>query len=613
MILARYNPLEIEAALLEAEPVDPPFPPAADRDAWNRVREVLGEEKVAEMIAEGEAAAEAPIPQLLASVYLIFSRTGSRDEYQKPYRERRTMLCSMVLAECLEHEGRFLDPILDLAWAICEESSWILPAHQRRLAILDEPVIALFGAMTGFALAEVVMLLGEELEPLLVRRIREEVDRRLLAPYIARDDWRWMFRQDGSTINNWNGVCNGSVVSAAILLEKDASRLAHMIEKAARSMEYFIAGFDADGGSTEGPSYWSYGFGYYVLLAHLVEHRTGGAISFLTGGPLTDRIKKIASYPLKTRLSPHYVTNFSDCPPQSRLNVPLLIFLSRRLGIPELMRLAAEQPTPGGHGSILGGYGLRKLFWRLDEEVKPFVPNAHDWFSEMEWMIARTDPADDDALVLAAKGGHNAEMHNQNDVGSVIVHYKQESVVTDPGSGLYTRQYFSELRYDPDLHLVNTSFGHAVPVPNGMAQHNGREYAANLIEHSVDEDKLKIEMKGAYPAEAGLESLVRTVQLHREGAGWVEIVDEVAFEEPGTFESVLTTFGEVEIGEGAVTLTGERGALKVICEPEAITPALKEDDVVMHAGEAETLRRVVFALPGKVKEGTIRLKIEPAD
>ena len=34
------------------------------------------------------------------------------------------------------------------------------------------------------------------------------------------------------------------------------------------------------------------------------------------------------------------------------------------------------------------------------------------------WMVARYDPEDSQALVLAAKGGHNDEMHNQNDVGN---------------------------------------------------------------------------------------------------------------------------------------------------------------------------------------------------
>ncbi len=40
------------------------------------------------------------------------------------------MMTNLALAECLEGQGRFLDPLLNMVWAILEESSWSLPAHQ---------------------------------------------------------------------------------------------------------------------------------------------------------------------------------------------------------------------------------------------------------------------------------------------------------------------------------------------------------------------------------------------------------------------------------------------------------------------------------------------------
>ena len=48
--------------------------------------------------------------------------------------------------------------------------------------------------------------------------------------------------------------------------------------------------------------------------------------------------------------------------------------------------------------------------------------------------------------MLAAKGGHNGEMHNQNDVGNLIVHAFGESLVADLGRGRYTRAYFGPAR-----------------------------------------------------------------------------------------------------------------------------------------------------------------------
>ena len=76
-------------------------------------------------------------------------------------------------------------------------------------------------------------------------------------------------------VNNWTAVCNAGVVGAALYLEKDLSRLAEMIARAARSLDDYLLTFDQDGGSSEGPGYWSYGFGYYSILGQLVEQRTG--------------------------------------------------------------------------------------------------------------------------------------------------------------------------------------------------------------------------------------------------------------------------------------------------------------------------------------------------
>ena len=78
-----------------------------------------------------------------------------------------------------------------------------------------------------------------------------------------------MYNTRDRNTNNWNAVCNGNIVSAAILLEDDNARLAEIIARAARSLDDYLETFDADGGSTEGPGYWSYGYGNYVLMAQL--------------------------------------------------------------------------------------------------------------------------------------------------------------------------------------------------------------------------------------------------------------------------------------------------------------------------------------------------------
>ncbi len=604
LILSHYNPIDIEHALRIVSP-PPPFPSASDRAAWHEVRNAIGEPQLAELIAQAESNARSPLSPLTATLYLEFVRNGQREGYEQPARQRRTVLRNLALAECLEGQGRFLDAILDVAWAICEESSWSWPAHQRELTDMERPVIDLSVAMTALELAELDWLLGAQLQPALGKRIRYEVNRRCFTPYLTRHDHWWLYNSHQRNVNNWTAVCNGGVAGAALYLESDLSRLAEIIARAARSLDDYLSTFDPDGGSTEGPGYWSYGFGYYTMLAHLVEHRTAGQLNFFEG----EQIPKIAQYPLRVMLSPGRYVNFSDADSHFNFLPAHLAYLSRRLNLPNLMRLAQSQS--GARNEL--SWALRSLFWR--PSVEPggaFIPAAHDWFGGMMWMIARYDPSEPNALVLAAKGGHNGEMHNQNDVGNLIVHVNGESVIADVGRGRYTRFYFGPERYD---HFVNSSRGHSVPVPNGTYQLPGRQYASSLLDHQSDQatDRLSIEMKDVYPPEADLASLRRTVRLHREPPrGWLELSDEVHYAtRPGTFESVLTTFGQAELEPSSALLRGERGALSVNFDSALVTPRIEVEKEVDLAEGRRDVRRVIFALKEPAREALVRLRIEP--
>ncbi|MCA9883085.1 MAG: heparinase II/III family protein [Anaerolineae bacterium] len=610
-MLSKYNYIDVQS-ILEQEKAAPPFPPASNRDAWSKVRTDLGEEKVARYIANGEACARMDIPALSATLYLDFKRTGERLPYENPVAKRRSMLRCLTLAECLEYEGRFLDPLLNLVWAICEESSWSYPAHQTELTDMTKPVIDLFATMTGRQLAEFDLLLGAELDDWVGHRIRYEVNRRLFEPYLTpHRPWWWMYNTRDRRTNNWNAVCNGNIVSAAILLEDDNARLAEIIARAARSLDDYLETFDADGGSTEGPGYWSYGYGNYVLMAQLVEQRSNGQLEFLG----SDQIRKISQFPARTVLSHNLFVNFSDCDMHVSLQPALLAFLSKRLDLPELMALARQQPSDEADRVVheILPWGLREIFWSVEPDAAPFVPNQHDWYEEMMWMIARYDPQNPDALVLAAKGGHNEEMHNQNDVGNIIVHVNGESIIADIGRGRYTKAYFTQsLRYD---HFVCQSLGHSLPVPNGQQQGAGREYAAALLDHHADDaqDMMSIELKGAYPPEADLQSLVRTVTLHREAPdGWVELVDDFAYASGAhPFESMLTTFGDVRIEADSVHVQGEKGALQIKYDANTVAFRIQKVEKVDLAEGEKDVNLIVFSPIDEQQSGKVRLAFYP--
>ncbi|MCB0092183.1 MAG: hypothetical protein KDE54_30050, partial [Caldilineaceae bacterium] len=167
-----------------------------------------------------------------------------------PHFERRGMLGTLVIAECIEDQGRFLDDIVNGIWAICEESFWGVPAHIGRqtagkgLPDTREVVVDLFAAETGALLAWSSYLLGERLDtvwPLLRDRIQREVNVRILTPCLERDDHSWMgFHNTGRRVNNWNPWICSNWLACTLLLEEDEARRQASVFKIMRTVDNFV-------------------------------------------------------------------------------------------------------------------------------------------------------------------------------------------------------------------------------------------------------------------------------------------------------------------------------------------------------------------------------------
>ncbi|WEX10119.1 heparinase II/III family protein [Chelativorans sp. AA-79] len=550
----------------------------------------------------------AVIPQLPASLYSDFQRTGRREPYEDAQRQRRNMLYRLVLAECLDWRGTFLEAIADLLWARLEETNWAWPAHARMLDLPDSPTLDLAAAMTALDLAEIDYLLGERLEPNLRAHIRSEVDRRVISPFLERHDHWWLHSTPKRQVNNWTAVCVAGAAGAACYLEPDRARLAEILARGLASLADYLETFDSRGGSTEGPDYWSYGFGNFVVFAHLLEARTGGGVRLLDD-PF---VREIAQFPLRTILAPGAWVSFSDSDLKAGFHPGLLAFLAQRLNLPQLAGMGIENDFAVDHFNQFA-WPLRQYLWPLPESPAPFTGSSHDWFPDMAWMISRVEPADPNSLRVAIKGGHNDEMHNQNDVGSFIMMMRGRAVVTDPGRGRYSKAYFGPARYE---NLMTSSRGHSVPVVNGYLQQAGRRHAARIIEHGHDaaRDYLLLDMAAAYPPEAGLAMLRRTLEMDRLAPGGsVVLVDEFAFSgRSGGFDSVLVTAGEAQVAGGAVVLRTGDAVVEVTFDPDLLSVRLEHHPAVekQYAPPVD-LTRVIFSAPASC-EGRVRLAMRPA-
>lgn len=219
-------PKELEKALLSRKDFHP-FPTLGERKEWDSLPAELRHN----LIQQGEIYSDFQWPNLPVVGYLDYNRDGNRGRFETIYFARRYALTSLVIAECVENKGRFLDQILNGVWAVCEETSWVLPAHtfmqkdDKSLPDVKEPVIDLFAGETGSMLACISYLMEsrfEKISPLVNERIRNEVKRRILDPYLERDDF-WWFGYGGKT-NNWNPWCNSNCLVAFLLTEENRNR-----------------------------------------------------------------------------------------------------------------------------------------------------------------------------------------------------------------------------------------------------------------------------------------------------------------------------------------------------------------------------------------------------
>ena len=132
---------------------------------------------------------------------------------------------------------------------------------------------------------------------------------------------------------------------------------------------------------------------------------------------------------------------------------------------------------------------------------------------------------------IGIKGGNNDESHNHNDIGCPYVYLDGEPVVIDAGAGTYTIKTFSPERYD--IWTMQSGW-HSLPEINGFAQQAGVTFKSMDFKWGDDGGKAwaSMNISGAYPSEAGIESYTRKISLDRFKEN-VRIEDDIKLYEIG--------------------------------------------------------------------------------
>lgn len=560
-----------------------------------------------EIEAEAKELSKCSMPELSMKDFELFYQTGNRLVYEAEYFGRRKYLTVYGILAVYRGEKADIDRLIYVLDSVCRERYWALPAHVNANT-RDELTIDLFVAETAQTLTEQIYLLREKLSNDIKERILDEVMRRVMLPYIER---RVTYGWETDPCN-WSAVCAGSIGMAAIYLYR-MGRLTkgqrdECIERVCASMQCYIGGLEEDGACTEGLGYYSYGMSYFAGFAQLAFEESNGDIQLMKG----EKCENIATFQQKCYFGDGVSVSFSDGSSRECFLPGLTAYLKHcfpTVQAPDYT-LARGLHADNCYRWLTNERNIRWLqaYGEEEKEKEDTLRELYHVLPSAQWMICK----DENGNGYAAKGGHNAESHNHNDVGHFLVVHRGEMFLTDLGAGEYTKEYFGKGRYDI---LCNRALGHSVPLINGLEQCAGREYQAKEFAWDEKEKELQISFADAYP-EGVIKDLTRRIRmLHEEKQEGLTLLVTDSFEPSEETDSIVENFitqHKPVVDNNCIFLQGERGICKMTVENDAEISVIPQKHS-NHQGEEEIVYLLQWKVPisaGEVSECAIKIDCE---
>ena len=490
---------------------------------------------------------------LTATLYMEFAENGNRSHYESIYHARRRALMALLLGTLYTGDDKYIRKAVDLTWAICEETTWVIPAHNvsRGYTYLDKPLfdafddipeVDLFSGATGALLSFVCKYLGDKMDAItggvMTERIKYEIERRIIAPF-QKYEMRWMY----AFINNWTPwIISNILVCNAIIVENKNIRLS-ILSRALNYLDRFVGIYGDDCGCNEGASYWGAAIGTLFDASELVYDITGGKVDVMNAPFLKKACRFIADMCVDP--ADGLFMNFADCPPRMSADGDQIYRMGRRLSDGVLADFGKKMRVQNGYETSprwinhFFSYRVIKNVFDTEKTELSAQPDACAFYRDMQVAVLRRGD-----FTVFVKGGHNRESHNHNDVGNIMLYFKNAPIVIDVGNLEYTTDTFNDNRYKI---WTNQSSFHNLPEVNGVMQAAGREFQSDGFE--CDENSATVSYASAYPADGHVWLALRTVNVGDES---VTVSDKIDSDGDAVYH--LMTCEKPEIAENSVTV-----------------------------------------------------------
>lgn len=362
--------------------------------------------------------------------------------------------------------------------------------------------------------------------------------------------------------HNWNFVCNGGFLTAALgFCEEDEELMSRIIGAAIKGLEGAMESFGDNGGWDESVSYWKYGTQYLYKGLEVLETATGVDYGYMN-----------IPYIGKTGLFPYYMQtnngsfNFGDGG-SGNINVNELSWAAKKFKDKGYLNARLEMMEKYDQAPTVEDI----IFYCPDEYEKESTFPLDEYFGGTESVVLRGDRDDKYSTWVGLHGGLNNVNHGQLDIGTFVLDALGERWFYDLGndsyslSGYFDRTiggmrwlYYRNRAEGANTVVVNPGYG---PEQNEVAKGQFIKYVTG-----VDGAYAVLDMSSASPDTS---KHIRGVKLY-DNRSKVVLQDEIEFKKSSELYWFGHTLAEIELSEDGKRAILTNGGKKL--QAEIISP-----------------------------------------
>lgn len=326
--------------------------------------------------------------------------------------------------------------VLGMVYRMEEDPAVLERIHEELGAVIGfrdwNPSHFLDVAEMSLAVALAIDWAGDDLPASTVERAKTALIEKGLEPsYNKEGNTGWITGD-----NNWNQVCHGGMIAAAVAVAGEEPELAaRTISRALDGMPHALKEYGPDGVYPEGPTYWGYGTSFSVLTASMLESAFGTDFG-LAGVP---GFMESADFLLLSTAPSGWYFNFADSGDRRGANGNLtLAWFAAQTGNEiyfERDRFLRDPETM----DRLTRHAGAGLVWlsQFNEKGEKELPRAWKGEGANPIVIFRGEEDDPRQYFFGGKGGRGTVNHGNMDAGSFVFELDGVRWVVDPGNQSY--------------------------------------------------------------------------------------------------------------------------------------------------------------------------------